>query len=328
MSGSPPPPRTPGGWLPITSRPARLAMVMGADQVAPASVERIATSDALPCCDPGASTKTSTRVPSGRTAISFPTGVPASEAIDRGPDHVPPASVVVTSSTEPRRPGWPPPSFSPPPVRSHTMYARPGRVGSAVTDSLSLNCAAVSLLATALAADQVRPPSRDRLTVTQVSFGWVTESPVRYPVPSGPNDSHGSDTRVGRPAPPGAQAENAGSLRAHVRPASADVAATVPRAAPFDQRSCCQAATIVPTRVGSTATVGSTSEFALTLPGPPRRHDAKGLVTALTTALEPTVVTGASVGAGVALATGDDPEPDGPPVEADPPGGEAESPAL
>jgi hypothetical protein len=66
---------------------------------------------------------------------------------------------------------------------------------------------------------------------------------MKWTVPSGEIDTHGSDARAKR-LPPGAQLVNGGALRVHVRPPSNDAAASSPLAPPFDHRSCCQTPTM------------------------------------------------------------------------------------
>ena len=163
----------------MTFAPASVAIVAGSDQVAPSSVERSDITSARPCGLAGARTKTSTSVPSGTAATMLPTGVPATVAIARGLDQVRPASVVVDRRTDPAGLRCPLDSVSPAPFWSQTSQARPARFGSAVTASLSLNARDVADWATGTGVDHVMPPSVERLTLTQLTFGGVVASAAR-----------------------------------------------------------------------------------------------------------------------------------------------------
>src|SRR2546421_8797412 len=78
--------------------------------------------------------------------------------------------------------------------RSQTWYARPGRVGSAVTEFLSLkNVNSVSAI-TGVVLRHVRPPSYEVVATTALrGVVWSKLSALPYTMPSGPVDTHGSE---------------------------------------------------------------------------------------------------------------------------------------
>src|SRR5712691_2267182 len=157
--------------------------------------------------------------------------------------------------------------------RSHTTYATPGLLGSAVTDSLSLKNWVISnrvelvplSALTVLGDDHVRPPFCDVLASTALSFvSTFTEMLTAYAVPSAPMDTHGSEARLYRVAmasPGAAHASNGSGVSVQEVPPSNDAPAVKPCAPPSDQRSCCQAPTRLAEFAGFTAREGSTSEL-------------------------------------------------------------------
>src|SRR4051812_3430852 len=110
--------------------------------------------------------------------------------------------------------------------------------------SLSLKASSLSRIR-ATGRDHVIPPSVERTTTTALDDPAANVPPLlataeTYTVPSGAKVTQGS---VARKNSPPAQVVKAGEARLQVRPPSGLEAVTMPRAEPFDQRSCCHAAT-------------------------------------------------------------------------------------
>ncbi len=132
--------------------------------------------------------------------------------------------------------------------------------------SLSLKKFSSSTIS-ARASLHVRPPSAERLTVIALreparNVVPVTDSADCHAVPSGPNVTHGSLARSKSPplpAVPPEQRVNGTLRRSHVRPPSNDAPVIRPRAAPFDQRSCCHTPIRFRGSRGLIARCGSTS---------------------------------------------------------------------
>src|SRR5262249_55845253 len=118
-------------------------------------------------------------------------------------------------------------------------------------------------------------------TAFALSFA-LNERLTWYAVPSGPNDTHGSDERSYPPpfcGVPPAHVLKCGNVRVHEAPPLCVTAVTSPCAPPSDQRSCCQTAIRLFAFVGLTSAQGSSSAFGYsTLPGAwPTVHAANGL---------------------------------------------------
>ena len=142
-------------------------------------------------------------------------------------------------------------------------------MASTVSVFLSLKKAAPSS-ANVAGADQVRPPSLERLASIALRLLApkvlpLTARPIRCAVPSLPISTQGSLARSKSPLLPGAappQRDSGCKVRTQVAPPSKLVALTSARAAPSLQRSCCQAATRCCALAGARASEGSTSASA------------------------------------------------------------------
>ena len=123
-------------------------------------------------------------------------------------------------------------------------------VGSAVIEFLSLNASGSVSSISVIGADQVRPPSVERLTSVALSplIGGdgllLNASEKKYAVPSSPNAVHGSVERCSRP--PVQSEMPCGTVVVQFLPLLTLTAPRRPRAPPLLQRSCCYAGQQMP----------------------------------------------------------------------------------
>src|SRR5207302_1378173 len=151
-------------------------------------------------------------------------------------------------------------------IRSQTAYTVEESCGSVVIAALSTATFGSTSTCSPAGSAQVRPRSVDRLArmarlapfpdMSNASASWCA-------VPSGENEIHGS---LARSYLPPVQRENFADVVAQVFPPSKETLLVIPRAPPFEYRSCCQSPIRFEGFAGFTAKDGSASALGKKVP--------------------------------------------------------------